>query len=120
MAALTFDQTKIAIADAADAIVTVLQNLSTKLRATDSPVVTSISPTSGPTGTGVSIVGTGFGTDGDGVFTSVTIGGALMSVTFHEDTSIAAIVPDGAVTGDIIVTRGPNASQPGFTFTVTA
>ena len=69
------------------------------------PRVLGFSPTAGPVGTSVTIVGTGF----SGA-TAVRFGGVpatLFGVT--SDTRIIAIVPTGARTGRImVVTRGGN------------
>lgn len=83
------------------------------------PVVSAISPTSGPTtgGTTVTITGSGF----TGA-TSVTFGGTAATFTVNNSTSITATSPahsSGAV--DVIVTTpsgsSPNTSADNFTYT---
>ena len=64
------------------------------------PSISSVSPTSGPVGT------------------SVTIHGAAAIPTSWGATNIVAPVPTGATTGDVVVTVGGVASN-GMTFTVT-
>lgn len=83
------------------------------------PVVSSISPTSGPTtgGTTVTIIGSGFtGT------TSVTFGGTAATFTVNSSTSITATSPaHSAGTVDVIVTSpagtSPNTTADNFTYT---
>lgn len=78
------------------------------------PTITSFTPPSGPTGTVVTINGSGFtGT------TSVSFGGTLATTfTVVSDTQITAVVPVGAVTGQIIVAT-PNGTATSLTnFTV--
>ena len=82
------------------------------------PVISSLSPTSGPVGTAITITGTSFGaTQGD---STLLLNGAPLTVTSWSDTQIAAIVPltatSGAVTMQVDVWPG-NSNQ---TFTVTA
>lgn len=79
------------------------------------PVVSSISPISGPVGTQVTLTGSGFlGA------TQITFGGVkAASFTVNSGTSIIAPVPTGAVTGKIVVkTAGGSAPSP-TVFTVT-
>jgi len=79
------------------------------------PVVSSISPISGPVGTQVTLTGSGFlGA------TQITFGGVkATSFTVNSGTSIIAPVPTGAVTGKIVVkTAGGSAPSPAV-FTVT-
>jgi len=79
------------------------------------PTVTSFSPTSGITGSTVTINGTGivpgaavkFGTKASG------------TVTFVSGTQIKAIVPNGAVTGKIAVTTPAGTGTSSSNFTVT-
>jgi IPT/TIG domain len=70
------------------------------------PTITSISPTSGPVGTLVTITGTGL----TGV-SSVTFGGGVSATSFTvvSDTKVTATVPSGARNGAITVS-GPNGS----------
>src|SRR5207237_1277538 len=78
------------------------------------PTITSLNPTSGPVGTGVTITGTNFGTTG-----TVTFNGTTASTTSWSATSIVASVPGGATTGNVMVTVGGIASN-GANFTVTS
>ena len=78
------------------------------------PSITSISPTSGPVSSPVTITGTNFGTSG-----SVTFNGSS-AVIFDSwtSTSIIAHVPGSATTGNVIVTTS-GLSSNGKPFTVT-
>jgi hypothetical protein len=80
-----------------------------------SPVITSLSPTSGPVGTSVTISGSNFGSS-KGTST-VSFNGTAASPTSWSATSIAVPVPSGATTGNVVVTVGGVASN-GQTFTV--
>jgi hypothetical protein len=77
------------------------------------PEVKSISPTSGPTGTLVTVTGTGLtGT------TKVTVDGKAASFTQVSGTEITVTVPATAETGKITVTTaGGSASSKTFTVT---
>jgi hypothetical protein len=81
------------------------------------PVVTSISPTSGPVGTQVTINGTGFRTSqGSG---NVWIGSKLASgIVSWSDTQVVATVASGSTTGATQVLQGGVWSNT-ITFTVT-
>lgn len=82
-----------------------------------SPTITSLSPSSGPAGTAVTITGTNFGaTQGS---SSVTFNGMAVTPTSWSTTSLVAPVPNGATTGNVVVTVGGVASN-GVSFTVTA
>ena len=74
------------------------------------PVVSGISPTSGPAtgGTSVDITGTGF----TGV-TGVKFGGNAASFTFVSDTKITATAPAGSGVADVTVTTAGGTSQTG-------
>lgn len=85
------------------------------------PVVTSVSPASGPVGTSIVITGTGF----TGA-TSVTVGGVSAAFTVNSSTQITATVPAGTPAGvvDVRVT-GPggtslNTASDNFTNTSSA
>jgi hypothetical protein len=79
------------------------------------PSVTSLTPTSGPAGTIVTIAGSNFGaTQGT---SSVSFNGAIAIPTTWEATSISVPVPAGAATMSVVVTVGGVAS-PGVVFTV--
>jgi hypothetical protein len=83
------------------------------------PVVTSVSPASGPIGTTIVITGTGF----TGV-TSVTVGGVAASHTVNSSTQITATVPAGTPAGvvDVRVTGpgGTSANTAADNFTNTS
>jgi uncharacterized repeat protein (TIGR03803 family) len=75
------------------------------------PTIKSISPTSGPTGTVVTVTGTGL----TGA-TSVTVDGKSASFTQVSSTEITVMVPSTAKTGKITVTTaGGSASSKTFT-----
>ncbi|WP_400190935.1 IPT/TIG domain-containing protein [Hymenobacter sp. B81] len=78
------------------------------------PTLTSLSPSSGPVGTSVTLTGTGF-TSGSTVRFNGT---AATSVTFTSATSLRATVPTGATTGNVTVTT-PGGTSNGRSFTVT-
>jgi len=81
------------------------------------PAITSLNPTSGPLGATVTIAGSSFGaTQGSG---AVTFNGIAGTPTSWSDTSIAVPVPNGATTGNVVVTVGTVASN-GVPFTVTS
>lgn len=83
------------------------------------PVVTSVSPASGPIGTTITITGTGF----TGA-TSVTVGGVSASFTVVLSTQITATVPAGTPAGvvDVRVTGpgGTSANTAADNFTNTS
>ena len=80
------------------------------------PSITSLSQTSGPVGTSVTIAGTNFGaTQGT---STVTFNGTAGTPTSWSATSIMVPVPSGATTGNVVVTVGGVASN-GVSFTVT-
>lgn len=80
------------------------------------PNISSLSPTSGDIGTWVTIKGTNFGsTQGS---STVTFGGATATVMNWESTEILAIVPNAAVSGNVVVTVSSQPSN-GVPFTVT-
>jgi RHS repeat-associated protein len=83
------------------------------------PIITSVSPSSGPVGTPVQINGTGFGsTQGN---TSVRFGGEFGSVApgAWSDTQISTVVPQTASGGSIQVTVGNSSSNSPIDFNVT-
>jgi hypothetical protein len=81
------------------------------------PSITSLSPTSGPTGTPVTINGANFGSTQSG--STVTFNGTPASPTTWGATSIVVPVPSGATTGPVVVTVG-GVSSNGVTFTDTS
>jgi hypothetical protein len=80
------------------------------------PTITSLSPTSGPVGTSVTIAGMNFGsTQGT---STVGFNGLTAAITSWSATSIVANVPNGATTGNVVVTVAGAASN-GQVFNVT-
>jgi uncharacterized repeat protein (TIGR03803 family) len=77
------------------------------------PTIASISPTSGPVGTVVTITGTGLAGA-----TKVTVDGKVASFTVVSSTEITVTVPSTASTGKITVTTA-GGSVSSATFTVT-
>jgi hypothetical protein len=69
------------------------------------PSLTSLSPTSGPSGTAVTITGTGFGST-RGSSTVTFNGTAATSFPTWNATTISTTVPSGATTGPVVVTVG--------------
>jgi len=80
------------------------------------PSISSISPTSGPVATSVTINGSNFGAS-QGT-SSVTFNGFAAATTSWSTSKIVATVPPNATTGPVVVTVGGQASN-GVTFTVT-
>ena len=79
------------------------------------PIVTNMSPTSGPTGTTVTISGNNFGTTNTNVVFTPSVNGII---TTNTSTSITVMVPTGAQTGSVTVnTAGANLSAGTFTVT---
>jgi hypothetical protein len=79
------------------------------------PTISSLSPTSGAVGASVTISGSGFGsTQGSG---TVKFNGKTATVASWSASSIVAIVPTGATTGNVVVTVSGVASN-GKKFTV--
>lgn len=78
------------------------------------PTVSSFTPSSGPSGTSVTITGTNF----TGA-TAVTFNGAATTFTVNSGTQITATVPTGATTGPIAVTTPAGTGTSTASFTVT-
>jgi len=79
------------------------------------PVITALSPASGPVGASVTITGSAFGfTQGS---SSLSFNGIAATPSSWSDTRIVAPVPTGATTGPVVVMVGGAASN-GVTFTV--
>ena len=80
------------------------------------PVISSVSPASGPVGTTVRVTGANFGaTQGT---STVAFNGVNGSPSNWSETSITVDVPSGAATGNVVVTVDSVASN-GVAFTVT-
>ncbi len=79
------------------------------------PSITSLSPTTGPAGTSVTVTGTNFGaTQGTGTLTFN--GTQATTITSWNATSIVAPVPTGATTGNVVVNAsGVNSNGSNFT-----
>src|SRR5204862_8210868 len=81
------------------------------------PTITSLSVTSGPVGTSVTITGTNFGaTQGS---STVKFNGTTATVSTWGATSITVTVPSAATTGNVVVTVSHVAST-GKSISVTA
>ena len=80
------------------------------------PKIAGFTPASGPTGTLVTINGSGFA----GSSTVTFAGAAPVAATYVSATQIKAVVPSGATTGKPVVTTAAGASAPSTAaFTVT-
>jgi YD repeat-containing protein len=77
--------------------------------------ISSLSPTSGAIGASITISGSGFGSSQGG--SAVKFNGVTATATSWKNTTIVAIVPSGATTGNVVVTVSGNSSN-GVTFTV--
>jgi YD repeat-containing protein len=77
------------------------------------PTITSLTPSSGEPGASVSIAGTNFTATAG----TVTFNGLSASTTNWTNTSVTAVVPNGATSGNIVVTSGGLQSN-GAAFTV--
>jgi len=89
---------------------------STTMTVLGPPSITSLSPSSGAVGTLVTITGTNFGST-EGSSTLTFNGTVATTILSWSPTSIVAIVPAGAITGNVVVTVGGVASS-GFAFMV--
>jgi hypothetical protein len=77
------------------------------------PMITLLTPSSGGTGTLVTISGSQFDSMQNG--STVTFNGALAGVVSWSDTSIVTSVPAGATTGPLVVTvNGRSSNGPTF------
>ncbi len=78
--------------------------------------LSSVSPSSGPIGTAVAIIGTGFSPT---ISTNaVTFNGAAAAVVAASATSLTAVVPTGATTGKVTVRVAGNAATSAQDFVV--
>jgi sugar lactone lactonase YvrE len=81
------------------------------------PTIASLSPTSGPESTQITISGRGFGSSPK--TTTVAFNGTVANISSWSNTAIVAEVPIGATSGNVVVTAGGTASN-GVMFTVQA
>ncbi|MGC2334142.1 MAG: IPT/TIG domain-containing protein, partial [Candidatus Acidiferrales bacterium] len=96
----------------------VFDNVSISSATSFPPVISSVSDTTGPVGSQLTINGSGFGaTQGSSV---VLLNGLPMTINTWSDTSITVTIATGATSGSLAILLGPtmNASNP-VTFTVT-
>ena len=78
------------------------------------PTISSLSPTSGPVGTLVTIAGSGFGSSQGS--STVTFNGTTAAPTSWSATSIKVPVPTGATTGNVVVkVSGSTSNKVAFT-----
>jgi YD repeat-containing protein len=80
-------------------------------------VVSAVAPSSGRTGTQVSVTGSGFGAT-QGTSTLIFNNSIATSIVSWSDTQIVAVVPDSAGTGPVNVTVGEYGSNRNVVFTV--
>jgi hypothetical protein len=78
------------------------------------PAITSLSVTSGPATTPVTITGSNFGAAQG----TVTFAGVSASISNWSDTSIVTSVPNGAITGNVVVTTAAGLISNSVGFTV--
>jgi YD repeat-containing protein len=84
---------------------------------TSAPSITSLSPNTGAVGSSITVAGSNFGaTQGNG---NVKFNGTTATITSWSASSIVAVVPAGATTGNVVVTAAGGVSSGGVTFTVT-
>lgn len=81
------------------------------------PTITTLTPSSGPIGTSVTIAGSGFGASQS--LSTVSFNGVTAIPTSWSTTSIVVPVPPGTTTGPVTVTVN-NLASNGVTFTTTA
>ena len=77
------------------------------------PTITSFTPTRGPVGTTVTITGTNFIN-----VQTVTFNGVTAIFTINNATTLTAVVPSGATTGNISVSDSAGTAQSATNFTV--
>jgi hypothetical protein len=99
-----------------------LSQSATQAFAVVAPAIQTMTPTWGPTGTGVQLLGSGFGPYGGGQ-TAVLLGGVVMPLSVWNDTTIVWTVPSGTADGayPVVVQRSPpdgTVQSASMTFTV--
>jgi regulation of enolase protein 1 (concanavalin A-like superfamily) len=88
--------------------------LTSSVMAFAAPSITSLSPTSGPSGTWVTIAGSGFGATQSG--STVTLNAISATVIAWSDSAVVAVVPSSATSGPYSVTvSGQTAQSSSFT-----
>jgi hypothetical protein len=102
-------------ATAGPVVVTVSGTPSNSVSFTVTPVISSLSPTSAPAGTSITIAGSGFGTSQGS--NSVLFNGMVASVSSWGVGSITAAVPSSATSGPVVVSVN-SISSNGAAFTV--
>jgi len=94
-------------------------NVSITTSANPSPVITSISATTGSVGSQVTISGSGFGSSQGS--SQVLLNDAPVTINSWSTTSVAITVPTGATSGYVVVSVAPSmTSSNGVYFTVTS
>jgi YD repeat-containing protein len=82
-----------------------------------SPQITNLSPNSGAIGFTFTVAGSNFGaTQGA---STITMNGTAAAVSSWSSTSITAVVPSGATSGNVVVTTASGGPSNGVNFTVT-
>jgi hypothetical protein len=116
----SFDVTVPSGATTGNVVVTVggVQSNGMSFTVTPPPNITSVSPTSGPIGTSVTITGANFGPTVGTIQSYVTFNGTQTRASNWTNTSITAPVPAGTTTGNVVVYVGGVPSN-GILFTVT-
>ncbi|HTS07534.1 MAG TPA: IPT/TIG domain-containing protein [Candidatus Eisenbacteria bacterium] len=94
-------------------------NVSVNTSASPAPQIATVSATTGPTGSQVTISGSGFGASQGSSY--VLLNGTAVTINSWSNTSITVTIPTGATTGDLIVSVASemNDSNP-VVFTVTS
>src|SRR5262249_36977082 len=103
-------------ASAGNVVVTVGGQASNGMPFTPTPVIRSLSTTSGVAGTPVTIAGSSFG-DAQATSTVSFNGVAASNISTWSNTSITATIPNNATTGNVVVAVNGVASN-GVTFTL--
>jgi len=94
-------------------------NVSINTGSDPSPVITSLSATTGPIGTQVTITGSNFGASQGG--SVAMLNGSPLATNFWSATSIVATIPTGVTSGLLVVSFGPDSNESNAVhFTVTS